>query len=114
MPGAGAVIQARTRRTTPPWVAWVVVLMVVLAVWLGLGSLRATTIARDAFAVAHGPGATVANVQIEGSGPAIPPFWSVTISGDVIEAGRTDPAYRSHMILWVEPITGSVFVGGSG
>ena len=78
-----------------------VVIAVVLAVWVGLGSLRATTIARAYFAQAHGPGATVANVQIEGAGPAIPPFWSVTISGHVIEAGSTTPAYQSHVILWV-------------
>jgi len=108
------VSQAKARRPFPARLAGVVVLVVVLASWLGLGSLRATAIARDYFAQAHGPGALVANVQVEGAGPAIPPFWSVTISGDVIEAGRTTPAYRSQMILWVESITGWVFVSGSG
>lgn len=110
----GAVLRVKPRRTIPARVAWLAVILGVLAVWLGLGSLRATTIARDDFARAHGAEATVVNVQVEGAGPAIPPFWSVAISGDVIEAGRTAPAYRSSMILWVEPITGSVLVIGSG
>lgn len=114
MTGAGAVIQPKVGRKTPARVAWVVVIVAVLATWLGLGTLRAAAIARDYFAGAHGPGATTANVRIEGAGPAIPPFWSVTISGDVIEAGRTTPAYQSHMILWVESITGLAFVIGSG
>ena len=114
MTGAGVVIQAEARRPFPARLVLAVVIVAVLASWLGLGSLRATAVARDYFGQAHGPGATVANVQIEGAGPVIPPFWSVTISGDVIEAGRTTPVYQSHMILWVELITGWVFVNGSG
>ena len=85
-----------------------------LAIWLAAGLFRAETVARDYFAAEHGEGATVADVHVEGSGPAIPPFWSVTISGDVIEADKTTPAYRSAMILWVEPITGWVLVTGAG
>jgi hypothetical protein len=38
----------------------------------------------------------------------------VSISGDVIEAGRTSPAYRSAMLIVVEPFTGSVVVFGAG
>jgi hypothetical protein len=90
------------------------VLVVMLAVWLVAGIVRAETVARDYFGTAHGLGATVADVHVEGSGPAIPPFWSVTISGDVIEAGKTTPSYRSALILWVEPITGWVIVNGAG
>jgi hypothetical protein len=54
------------------------------------------------------------NVGVEIEAPAIPPFWVVSISGDVIEAGRTSPGYRSAMLLVVEPFTGSVIVFGAG
>jgi hypothetical protein len=101
-------------REAPPRRAWLLVIVVVLAVWLAAGALRAETVARDYFVTAHGSGATVAGVQVEGSGPAVPPFWSVTLSGDVIETGKTTPSYRSAMILWVEPITGWVIVTGAG
>ncbi len=94
--------------------AWLLVFAVLVAVWLAAGIWRAETVARGYFATAHGEGATVANVQVEGSGPAIPPIWSVTISGDVMEAGKTTPSYRSAMILWVEPIAGWVMVNGAG
>ena len=40
--------------------------------------------------------------------------WVVSIGGDVIEAGRTSPAYRSAMLIVVEPFTGSVIVFGAG
>jgi hypothetical protein len=48
----------------------VIVVVVTSALWLGIGSLRAPALAGDYFAQARGPGATVANVQIEGAGPA--------------------------------------------
>lgn len=85
---------------------------VVLAIWLVLGLLRAESGARDYFARIH-DGQTVRNVETH-LGPAIPPFWSVSIDGDVIQSGQTSPAYRSHMILWVEPITGWLILMGSG
>jgi hypothetical protein len=114
MSEAGLVLEADARRPFPSRLVLAIVLVGLLASWLGIGSLRTTTVARDWFALAHGPGSTVANVQVEGAGPAIPPFWSITISGDVIEAGRSTAAYRSHMMLWVEPVTGWVFANGSG
>jgi len=47
-------------------------------------------------------------------GPGHPSLRVVSISGDVIEAGRTSPAYRSAMLIVVEPFTGSVVVFGAG
>ena len=90
------------------------VLAVLLAGWLVVGVLRSETAARDYFARAHGTGATVVNVGVQFEAPAIPPFWVVSISGDVIEAGGTSPVYRSAMLLVVEPFTGSVIVFGAG
>ena len=103
-----------TDRAAAPRRPWLLVLAVLLAIWLAAGLFRAETVARGYFATAHGEGVTVADVHIEGSGPAVPPFWSVTINGDVIEAGNTTPSYRSAMVLWVEPITGWVIVNGAG
>ena len=91
-----------------------VVLAVLLVAWLVMGVLRSEAVAVDYFAHAHGNGATVVNVEVEFEAPAIPPFWLVSISGDVIEAGRTSPVYRSAMLLVVEPFTGSVIVFGAG
>jgi hypothetical protein len=90
-----------------------VVLAVLFAGWLFVGNLRAEGLARDYFAHGHGT-ATVTNVTVDAISPAVPPFWEVDISGDVIEAGGTTPAYRSAMRLWVEPFTGVVFMNGSG
>jgi len=71
MTAAGAMIQAKARRSLlPASVARVIVVVVAPALWLGIGSLRTTALAGDCFAQARGPGATVANVQIEGAGPA--------------------------------------------
>jgi hypothetical protein len=91
-----------------------VILAVLVAGWLVVGVLRSGAVARDYFAHAHGAGATVVNVEVEFEAPAIPPFWVVSISGDVIEAGGTSPVYRSAMLLVVEPFTGSVIVFGAG
>ncbi len=85
-----------------------------LVAWVLVGMVRAESAARAWFAGAHGPGATVANVEVTGVAPGIPPFWQVTISGDVIEAGRTTASYRSYMNVWIEPITGFGFANGSG
>ena len=92
----------------------IVVIALVLAAWLIVGVLRSEAVARDYFTHAHGAGATVVNVGVQFEAPAIPPFWVVSISGDVIEAGRTSPAYRSAMLIVVEPFTGSVVVFGAG
>ena len=85
-----------------------------VAVWIVAVLVRSEGVARDYFASTLGPGAAVTGVAVEGSGPAIPPFWSVTISGDVTEPGGTAPVYRSSMILWVEPVSGLVIVQASG
>jgi hypothetical protein len=90
------------------------VLAVLLAGWLVMGVLRSEAVARDYFAHAHGAGATVVNVGVQFAAPAIPPFWVVSISGEVIEAGGTSPVYRSAMLLVVEPVTGWVIVFGAG
>ena len=89
------------------------VLAVILCVWLVAGNLRAEALARDYFAHAHG-GASVANVEVDGVAPALPPFWQVEVRGDVIEPGRPGSAYESAMRLWVEPITGFVLAMGAG
>ena len=89
------------------------VLAVVLAGWLALGLLRAEWVARDYYAGAHGVGATVVNVEARLQ-PALPPFWSVEIHGEVIEAGKNAPGYISAMILWVEPLTGWVIAMRAG
>jgi hypothetical protein len=74
---------------TSTGLAWLLMIVVVLAVWLAAGALRAETKARDHFAAAHGEGATVADVHAEASGPTDPPFWSVTINRHVTEPPRS-------------------------
>ena len=86
---------------------------VVLGGWLALGLLRTETVAREYYAGANGFGATLVNVEASLQ-PAIPPFWSVEIHGEVIEVGKTPPGYISAMILWVAPLTGWVIVMGAG
>ena len=110
-----AVVQATSKRPRRLTLARVLVfLAVLLAGWLVIGVLRSGTVARDYFVHAHGAGATVVNVGVEFEAPAIPPFWVVSISGDVIEAEGTSPVYRSAMLLVVEPFTGWVVVFGAG
>jgi hypothetical protein len=53
-------------------------------------------------------------MTIDAASPGLPPFWEVNISGDVIEAGATTPAYRSNMRLWIEPLSGFVLENGAG
>jgi hypothetical protein len=111
----GAVRPAPTRRSGRAYLrVGLAIVGLLLAAWVALGVLRAESVARAYFAAAHGGGATLANVTIEGSGPAIPPFWSVRISGDVVETGQTTPVYRSHLILWVEPLSGWALVNAGG
>jgi hypothetical protein len=88
-------------------------LLVVVAIWLVVGFIRAPMAARAWFVNAHGVD-TIVNVSIDALGPAIPPFWFVNVGGDIIEPGATSPSYRSHMILIVEPIAGFVLVFGQG
>ena len=85
-----------------------------LTAWLLIGLLRAETIARDYFAGIHGGGATISNVQVSFESPAIPPFWIVSIDGEVKEPQMMGLGYISAMILVVEPLTGWVFVFGAG
>lgn len=88
------------------------ILAVVLIVWLLAGLLRGDLAARDWFARIH-DGQTVTNVETQ-LGPALPPFWSVSIGGDVTQPGQTSPAYRSQMTIWVEPISGWVIQLNAG
>ena len=91
-----------------------IVIVVVAIVWILGGAVRAGPAARDWFAGHHGSGASLVNVEVDGVSPAIPLFWRVTISGDVVEAGNTSPSYRPHMILWIEPFTGWPILRASG
>jgi len=91
------------------------VLLLLIGIWLGAGLLRAETVARSYWANAHNAGATTAHVQVTFQSPFIPPFWWVSINGEVSEpqmgAGQ---GYDSAMLLVVEPIIGLVFVFGRG
>jgi hypothetical protein len=91
-----------------------VVLVIVLAGWLVIGFLRAEAIARNYFTHAAGAGSKVMEVEILTLAPAIPPFWAVNISGEVVEAGAAGPGYTSAMWLWVEPVTGWILILGQG
>jgi anti-sigma factor RsiW len=92
----------------------VMVLVIVLAGWLGIGLLRAEAVARSYFARAAGAGSRVVDVEVRTLAPAVPPFWAVNISGEVLEAGAAGPGYTSAMWLWVEPVTGWIMVFGKG
>jgi hypothetical protein len=88
--------------------------LAILVAWLVLGAVRAPIVARDYYANAHGAGATVSNVEIQGAIPLIPPLWGVSVRGEVRELQMDGPGYVSAMLLCVEPITGWVFVCGAG
>jgi hypothetical protein len=89
-------------------------ILALIVAWVLLGLMRAEAAARDWFTQAHGEGARVVDVEVDGVFPAVPPFWQVTLSGGVVEAGRTAPVYRSYMVVWIEPITGFGFAGAAG
>jgi hypothetical protein len=89
------------------------VVLALVAIWVIAGLLRAESAGRAAFASSHA-GQTVSDVKVDGILPAFPPFWQVTINGDVTEPGHSTPSYRSAMILWVEPISGLTIVMGAG
>jgi hypothetical protein len=80
---------------------------------MAAGALRAETAARDYFD-GSAPGDRHANVTVQVT-PALPPFWAVTISGDVIESDQPSvPKYRSYMWFWIEPFSGWVISLGNG
>jgi hypothetical protein len=86
---------------------------VFVLLWVAIGLIRAPAIARDYFTRAAGAGANVVKIN-NGLGPPIPPFWFVSIDGEVTEAGGTGPGYHGAMLLLVEPISGWVIVMGAG
>lgn len=104
------------------------VIAIAVVVWLGASAQRsddatidlaaATAIARHFLEEAHGSGTTVANVEIMsislGSDSAGRRAWKVNIGGDVIEAGRTSPAYSSYMWLDVDAESGAVTLVAQG
>jgi hypothetical protein len=94
-------------------VAVALVVVLLFGGWLVAGTMRADGLARDYF-LAHHRSSTVAHVTIDAESPSIPPFWSVQISGDVIEPGQSSVTYRSYMRLLVEPISGFVVSNGAG
>jgi hypothetical protein len=92
-------------------------LAIVLAVvvgWLVVGAVRAPAIARDYYLGRQGPANTVTNLEVHTAIPLIPPFWGVSIDGDVSEPQMHGQAYVSAMLLCIEPFTGFVIVCGSG
>ncbi len=84
---------------------------VILVVWFVVGMWSAPGIARAHFLATYrdGAGGWSGNVVVESVSPAIPPFFEVRVSGVV---GHGDwygyMNRRSQMVLWVEPVTGSV------
>lgn len=89
------------------------VVAILLVLWIVAGALRAETAARDYFD-ASAPGDTHANITVQIT-PALPPFWTVTMSGDVFEPDQPSvPKYRSYMSFWIEPLSGWVISLGNG
>jgi hypothetical protein len=95
------------------FVAGALIVALLFGGWLVTGNMRADGLAR-AYFLDRRVGTTVANVTIDAESPWVPPFWSVRISGDVIESGGSNVAYRSYMWLLIEPFTGSVVFNGAG
>jgi uncharacterized protein YfaQ (DUF2300 family) len=65
---------------------------------------RLTQVATATLVSSQAPTATVTDVSIEALDRVVDSgrqAWRVTISGDVTEAGRTSPSYRSHEIIYV-------------
>ena len=91
--------------------SWLVLAIIALALaaWLTLGAWSAESVARRYFLATYfdGLGGRAGNVTVESVSPVVPPFFAVTVSGDVY---HTDwyTSTTSQMVLWVEPITGNV------
>ena len=94
-------------------VAGLVVISLLCGSWLVAGNARVGGFARDYF-LAHQGTSTVVNLTIDAESPWVPPFWSVRISGDVVEQDGSSAVYRSYMWLLVEPATGLVVSNGAG
>lgn len=110
MSGPGAPSEASAGRRAPTRLVVVLVAVVLVALWVILGYVRAGALARDYFD-AREAGKTVADVQVEVF-PESLLSWSVTVRAQVTEAGGA--RYDSSMILSVEPITGSVTLKAAG
>lgn len=94
-------------------IAGALVVALLFGGWIVAGNMRVGGLARDYFLAHHG-NSSVVNVTIDAQSPWVPPFWSVRVSGDVVEPGASSAAYRSYMWLLVEPATGSVVPNGAG
>jgi hypothetical protein len=92
------------------------VLLAYVAFWLALGQARSADLARSYFLGVHPPenGYVVTELEVTSAAPGIPPFWWVSIDGQVAESGAAGAAYTSALILWIEPLSGSVFVFALG
>lgn len=79
---------------------------------------RAVTLAGQFLQGAHGSGATLTDVAVEGVQPLTPlgghPVWRVQIHGSVTEAGSTHVSDGSVMWLDVDMETGAVTVWPRG
>jgi hypothetical protein len=104
----------RGRRPARILAVAIVVVAIALAGWLVAGNARAANLARDHFYGALAPGQTAENVTVDGMSAGVPPFWSVDVSGDIHEPGRPGAAYRAHMRLWIEPVSGWVLSQSGG
>jgi hypothetical protein len=67
-----------------------------------VGGERSEAVARDYFAT-HAWALQARDTEVTNVDRGFPPFWSVSING-----------YASAMVLWVEPLTGFVFVFAQG
>ena len=95
-------------------IAKVLVLVVALAAvtWGARGLARTESLARAYFATQQG-GATLSDVRASTPMPGLPPLWRITVSAAVTESGRSEPLYRSSLVLSVNPFDGSVTVAAS-
>lgn len=94
---------------------WLRALAVAVLAWLAIGALRAPRVAEDALIASEGrAGMATSGVSTEFAAPVVPPLWLVNVGGDVIEPGSTEPVYRAHQLVLVEPITGIVIPFGQG
>jgi hypothetical protein len=83
------------------------VIGLLVVAWLVVGRWSAEGVARNYFAAVH-HGAS-ASVTADAISPAIPPFYAVKVSGFVHPPDMYDGNWYS-MTVWVEPLTGVVFL----